>query len=149
MLLLSSLLIIQWLILSPRSKTRGNARKSEFGVWVGIVMVGCEGLEVKHDKEQSTADNVKHWLLNSICTDLDYIFGRSVSSPAETLERSVNNRWGIWVVVGVWCFVLSWKELGCMLLITHQHTTYSQIFPKMYQYFCHVIAQCKDYEASP
>lgn len=58
MLLLSSLLITQ----SPRSKTRGNARKSDFGVWVGLVMVGCEGLEVKHDKEQSTADRQRETL---------------------------------------------------------------------------------------
>ena len=40
-------------------------------------------------------------------TDLDYIFETPVWSPAESLELSVNNGWGIWVVLSVWCLGLS------------------------------------------
>lgn len=142
-LLLSSLLIVQWLILSLKSKIGGESSTGDFGVGVGIVMVGCEGKEVKRDKEWSTTDRVKHWLLNSICTGLGYIFGRSVSSPAKSLELSVNNRWGIWVVLGVWCLVLSWKERGCMLLITHQYTNTPQSYLKRISVFAVLLPNAK------
>ena len=39
--------------------------------------------------------------------DLDCIFEMPVWSPAESLELSVNNGWGIWVVLSVWCLGLS------------------------------------------
>lgn len=55
-------------------------------------MTGCEGPEGKCDRKKHNRQSDAWGPLQVTCTDPGYISGRSVCSPAASLEQPLNHR---------------------------------------------------------